>query len=49
MRKFHIKTIQKHLNDQEEQRKKIEKSQQPNSKQVMRQNIKPSSTYNFKK
>ena len=49
MRKFHIKTIQKYLNDQEEQRKKIEKSQQPNSKQVMRPNIKPSSTYNFKK
>ena len=49
MRKFHIKTIQKHLDDQEEQRKKIEKSQQSNLKQITRPNIKPSSTYNFKK
>ncbi len=49
MRKFHIKKIQQYLDNQEEQRKKQMSMSQSNSKQVMGPNIKPTSTYNFKK
>ena len=50
MRKFHIKSIQKHLKDQEEEIKKQKQKQgQSLSNKITGPNINPSSTYNFKK
>lgn len=49
MRKFHIKSIQKHLKDQDEQRKQQQKQGQTLSNKITGPNINPSSTYNFKK
>jgi hypothetical protein len=49
MRQFHIKSIQKYIDDQENKRKeKMEQNQTPQNK-VTGPNIEPSSTYNFKK
>ena len=49
MRKFHLKSIQKHLKDQDEQRKQQQKQGQTLSNKITGPNINPSSTYNFKK
>ena len=49
MRKFHIKSIQKYLKDQNDKNKQQQNEGQSLSKQVVGPNIKPSSTYNFKK
>jgi hypothetical protein len=49
MRKFHIQKINKYLKDQAEATKKAQKQQEAPSNKVFGPNIKPSSTYNFKK
>ena len=50
MRKYHLKKINKFLKDQaEEQKKYNDQHRQEPSKGITGPNIKPSSTYNFKK
>ncbi len=51
MRKFHLKTINKFLNDSHEQQKKYNDGlRNPQSnKKIKGPNIKPQSTYNVKK
>ena len=50
MRLYHLKTINKFLKDQsEEQQKHNEQTQQDNSNKIVGPNVKPSSTYSFKK
>ena len=51
MRKFHLKSINQFLKDQHEKQKNYNKElSNPNSpKKITGPNIKPSSTYNFKK
>ena len=49
MRKFHIKKINKYLEDQVKEQKKLQNQQNTPSKKIFSPNIKPSSTYNFKK
>ena len=50
MRKFHLKTINKFLKDQhEQQQQQINQQKEASSNKVMGPNIKPSSTYNFRK
>ena len=50
MRKFHLKSIQKFLKEQIEERKKSQSNQgQQLSNKVVGPNIQPSSVYNFKK
>ena len=51
MRKFHLKTINKFLKDQHEEQKNYNESLKnpQSSNKITGPNIKPSSTYNFKK
>ena len=50
MRQYHIKKINKFLKDQKEANEKAQSnSQMSNKKSLMRPNIKPSATFNFKK
>tara|TARA_Y100001938_G_C7950206_1_gene358918 strand:+ start:173 stop:382 length:210 start_codon:yes stop_codon:yes gene_type:complete len=50
MRKYHLKKINKFLKDQaEEQKKHNDQYRQEPSKGITGPNIRPSSTYNFKK
>ena len=49
MRKFHILAINKYNKEKKEEYEKREKQQQGNSNQIQGPNIRPSSTYNFKK
>jgi hypothetical protein len=50
MRKYHLKKINKFLKDQaEEQKKYNDQHRQEPSKGITGPNIRPSSTYNFKK
>ena len=48
MRRFHIQKINEYNKKQQEVREKQER-QQSNTDSIVRPNIKPSSTYNFKK
>ena len=50
MRKFHILRINKHVKEKNEEMEKAQKQANPNpNKSIQRPNVKPSSTYNFKK
>ena len=50
MRQYHLKTINKFLKEKHEKQKEYNRQQtQTPNKGVMGPNIKPSSTYNFKK
>ena len=50
MRQFHLKKINQFLKEQSEQQKKHNQQQSSSSKKkVQGPNVKPSSTYNFKK
>jgi hypothetical protein len=50
MRQYHLKKINQFLKEQSEQQQKANKQQSSSSQQkVQGPNIKPSSTYNFKK
>ena len=49
MRLFHINKINEWNKKQKEEYEKAEKGQAPSSKPVQGPNIRPSSTYNFKK
>jgi hypothetical protein len=49
MRKFHILSINKYNKEKNEEQEKISNRHKNKSNEVMGPNIKPSSTYNFKK
>ena len=49
MRKFHLKKIQTFLEEKHEKQKEEINKHKTSPKPVMGPNIKPSSTYNFKK
>ena len=49
LRKFHIQEINKFLKKQKEESDKVQKGQQSTLSKINVPNIKPSSTYNFKK
>ena len=49
MRKFHIQTINKFLKEKSDKQKEYNHQNQPSSNKVVGPNVKPSSTYNFKK
>ena len=49
MRRFHIEKINRFLKKQKEEEEKMMKKHSPASNAIKGPNIKPSSTYNFKK
>jgi len=49
MRKFHIKKINKYLEEQTQEKNNLKNNQESKPNQIFSPNIKPSSTYNFKK
>ena len=50
MRQYHLKKINQFLREQSEQEQQSrQKQQDPTTKKTMGPNVKPSSTYNFKK